>query len=188
MTKIVGILLAAGSAKRFGSPKLLHPLSDGVTIGVAAAKTIVQTVPETIAVVRSGDQALIDEFAQHGINVVENNHADEGMGTSLAIGVNAAANADGWIIALADMPWIQSTTIRTLVGRLENGASIVAPVYAGQRGHPVGFSSRWLQPLRELSGDKGARDLIAQSSDELELFITHDAGVIKDIDHPRDLD
>jgi len=64
---------------------------------------------------------------------------------------------------------------------------MVAPVYQGQRGHPVGFSARWQQPLQELSGDKGARNLLADYPGELELLTTEDAGILKDIDHPQDL-
>lgn len=187
MTNIVGILLAAGSAKRFGAPKLLHPLPDGEAVGVTAASTLLQAIPDVIAVVQPGDQALIDAYSQIGIKVVKNTRADEGMGTSLAAGVNATASADGWLIALADMPWIQPATITALLDRLKNGASIVAPAYQGQRGHPVGFSARWQQPLQALSGDKGARGLIANYPDELEVLNTRDAGVLKDIDHPQDL-
>ena len=184
MTQVVGILLAAGSARRFGSHKLLHSLPDGVAVGVAAASTLLQAVPDAIAVVKPEDHALIDAFTQIGMRVVENTCADEGMGTSLAAGINATSSADGWLIVLADMPWIQPATIEALVNQLKNGASMVAPVYQGQRGHPVGFSARWQQPLRALSGDKGARDLIANNPDELELLTVEDAGVLKDIDHP----
>lgn len=187
MTTPVGILLAAGSASRFGAPKLLHPLPDGVTVGVAAASALVRAVPNSIAVVQPGDHVLIDAFEQIGMQVVVNPRADEGMGTSLAAGVDATSNADGWLVALADMPWVQPATITALVDRLKHGASMVAPVYQGRRGHPVGFSAHWQQPLRGLSGDKGARGLIANHPDELELLTTDDAGVFKDIDHPRDL-
>jgi molybdenum cofactor cytidylyltransferase len=187
MTEVVGILLAAGSARRFGAPKLLYPLHDGVPLAVAAAHALNQVLPNTLAVVKPGDQALIELFTELGLQIVENPLADEGMGTSLAAGVNATTEADGWLIALADMPWVQPATMATLADRVKNGASIIAPVYAGRRGHPVGFSSRWLQPLRGLSGDKGARDLIAAHSDELELLATNDAGVLTDIDHPQDL-
>lgn len=187
MTELVGILLAAGSAQRFGAPKLLHPLPDGVPVAITAARTLLQVLPKTIAVVRPGDHALIQLFTELGLQTVENPLADKGMGTSLAAGVNAANDADGWVIALADMPWIQPETITALVDRMKSGASMVAPVYAGTRGHPVGFSSRWLQPLRGLSGDKGARDLIENYSNELELLTTEDAGVLKDIDFPQDL-
>ncbi len=187
MTEIAGILLAAGSARRFGTPKLLHPLQDGLPVAAAAAQTLVQVLPNTLAVVKPGDHALIQVFTELGLHIVENPLADEGMGTSLAAGINATAMADGWLIALADMPWIQPTTISALADRLENGASMVAPVYAGRRGHPAGFSSRWLQPLRDLHGDKGARDLIAENLDALELLTTEDAGVLRDVDYPHDL-
>jgi molybdenum cofactor cytidylyltransferase len=189
MTRIAGILLAAGSAQRFGAPKLLHPLHAGVPVAAMAAQALMQVLPNTLAVVKPGDHALIKVFTELGLQVVENPLADEGMGTSLAAGVNAAATtrADGWLIMLADMPWIQPATISALADRLESGASIVAPVCAGQRGHPVGFSSHWLQPLRDLCGDKGARDLITDNLDALELLATEDAGVLQDIDFPHDL-
>ena len=187
MTELVGILLAAGSASRFGAAKLLHPLPDGVAIGVAAASTLMAAVPNTIVVVQPGDQTLIEAFSELGLKVVENPLADKGMGTSLAAGVYATSGAGGWLIALADMPWVRPATITALADRLNNGASMVAPVYQGRRGHPVGFSSRWQEQLRGLSGDKGARDLITNYSDELELLTTEDAGVVKDIDSPKDL-
>ena len=187
MTEIAGILLAAGSARRFGAPKLLHPLDEGLPVAAAAAQTLMQVLPNTIAVVKPGDYALAKVFRELGLHSVENPLADEGMGSSLAVGVSAAARADGWLIALADMPWIRPATIAALAGRLMDGASMVAPVYAGRRGHPVGLSSTWLQPLLSLCGDVGARDLIAGHADELELLDLGDAGVLKDIDHPQDL-
>jgi molybdenum cofactor cytidylyltransferase len=187
MTEIVGILLAAGSSRRFGAPKLLHPLHDGVPVAAAAAQALIQVLPNTLAVVKPDDYVLIEVLTGLGLRIVENPLADEGLGTSLAAGVNTATQADGWLIMLADMPWIQTATISALADRLSGGASMVAPLYAGRRGHPVGFSSRWQQPLRDLSGDKGARDLIADNSDVLELLATEDAGVLKDIDFPHDL-
>lgn len=186
MSEVAGILLAAGSATRFGTAKLLHPL-DGVAIGVMTARALKQVVPNTIAVVRPADHALIEAFSAAGLRVVENHRSDEGMATSLAAGVNATTEAGGWLITLADMPWLQTTTINALVERLTKGASIVAPVYKGQRGHPVGFSSRWRKQLQVLSGDKGARELIANYPSELELLATEDAGVIRDVDYPQDL-
>lgn len=187
MTKFTGILLAAGSAKRFGAPKLLHPLPDGTPIAKASAKTLVTVLPKTLAVVKPGDSVLIEMFSELGLTVIENSLANEGMGKSIASGVNASSDADGWLIMLADMPWIQPATILTLVERLKKGASMVAPEYTGRRGHPVGFSSRWLHSLCALEGDRGARDLIADNPDALELIITQDAAVLWDIDFPQDL-
>lgn len=187
MTEIAGILLAAGAGKRFGSSKLLHPLPDGVPLGVASANALVQAVPNTLAVVRPGDRHLIEAFSAIGMRIVENPLASHGMGTSLAAGVSAAREAGGWLIALADMPWVRPATIRLLADRLQDGASMVAPVVGGKRGHPVGFSRRWGDRLRALDGDGGARSLLAEHVDQLILVSTPDTAVLEDVDHPDDL-
>jgi molybdenum cofactor cytidylyltransferase len=187
MAEIRGILLAAGSARRFGRNKLLHPLSDGTPVAVQAARHLVDAVPNSIAVVRPNDADLMEALAATGLEIIVNPEASEGMGTSLARGVRVAGEAAGWIIALADMPWIEPATIDTLAGRLRRGASIIAPIHAGRRGHPVGFSGRWREALRDLSGDSGARRLLDAHPDALELIETTDPGVIRDIDYPHDL-
>ena len=101
MTEITGILLAAGSARRFGAHKLLQPLRDGVTVATAAAKAVREVLPNTIAVVSPGDYPLIELFTELGLHVVENPLAEAGIGTSLAAGITASVDADGWLIALA---------------------------------------------------------------------------------------
>ena len=73
--------------------------------------------------------------------IVECAEAYRGMGHSLAAGVAAELDADGWVIALGDMPHIRPDTIRAVAQALERGAELVVPVFAGQRGHPVGFGA-----------------------------------------------
>jgi len=187
MTEITGILLAAGAGKRFGASKLLHPLPDGVPLGVASARALVHAVPNTLAVVRPGDRHLIEAFSAIGLRIVENPLASHGMGTSLAAGVSAAREAGGWLIALADMPWVRPATIRVLADSLQDGASMVAPVVGGRRGHPVGFSRRWGDRLRTLDGDDGARRLLAEHAGQLILVSTVDTGVLEDVDYPDHL-
>lgn len=187
VSEIAGILLAAGSSKRFGSDKRLHRLPDDMPIGVRSARNLILALPDSIAVVRPGDQKLIDEFSDLGLRVIVNTLADQGMGTSLALGVSVLRGLEGCLVALADMPWINVDTIRSLSGRIRNGASIVAPVYQGQRGHPVGFSRKWFDKLYHLSGDKGAQELIAANPGEIELLRTGDIGVVRDVDYPVDL-
>ena len=185
--ELVGILLAAGNATRFGGEKLLHPLPDGVPVGVAAAANLANALRKNIAVVRQADVALTARLRTLGFDVVVNPAADTGMGTSMAVGVGAASDAAGWLIALADMPWINTATIKEVGSRLAAGASVVAPVYEGKRGHPVGFSKKWCDQLLALSGDRGAQGLVATAGDEVELFDTQDPGVLLDVDHPRDI-
>ena len=186
--QVAGILLAAGRARRFGAPKLLHPLADGTPVGVAAARSLARAVPHSVAVVRPGDRELITVLSAIGLTIVENPLADQGLASSLAAGVRATAHAGGWLIALADMPWVDPETTRRLADGLREGAGIIAPAYHGRRGHPVGFAAGWRERLQQLGGDEGARSLISANPRQLTILDTDDVGVVTDIDHPHDLD
>ncbi|MET0027405.1 MAG: nucleotidyltransferase family protein [Candidatus Thiodiazotropha sp.] len=187
MRNIVGVLLAAGRGHRFGGNKLMARMDHGDRVGPAAARQLVRVLPESIAVVRPEDTMLKQALRELPIRLVENPHPEAGMGDSLALAVRASADAAGWLIALGDMPWVQQETLRQLVARLQCGASLVAPVYQGRRGHPVGFSAEWGDYLSHLSGDAGARDLLTVEADRLEQIPSGDPGVLSDVDHRTDL-
>ena len=182
-----GILLAAGAARRFGGDKLLVPLADGTPLGVASCRALGATLGRVFAVVRPGDHTLAALLAESGAHVVHCARADEGMGASLACGVAASADAQGWIVALADMPWIAHATIRAVADAIAAGASLAAPSYRGVRGHPVGFASGHREALLALGGDEGARALLAHAGAELVRIDVDDPGVLRDVDVPRDL-
>ncbi|MCG6967259.1 MAG: nucleotidyltransferase family protein [Chromatiaceae bacterium] len=187
MNGVVGVLLAAGAARRFGAAKLLHPLPGGEAIGITAARALIAALPDVVAVIRPGDQALHGGLDGLGLRVIENPRAAEGIGTSIAAGVAAAPQASGWLIALADMPFIRPATVAALADALRGGASIVAPQHAGRRGHPVGFAARWREDLCTLDGDRGARGLITAYAAALTLLPTDDPGVLRDVDRMEDL-
>ncbi len=187
-SNLVGILLAAGASSRFGGNKLLHPMNTGVPIGIAAARRLVEAIFEAVAVVRPEDSALPPLLAAEGLSIVVNERATEGLGASVACGVRAQPRAQGWIVGLADMPYIQAATIRLVADRLRNGAAIAAPAYNGRRGHPVGFSARFFSDLTQLQGDRGARDLIERHVDSVELIEVKDRGILKDVDYRDDSD
>jgi molybdenum cofactor cytidylyltransferase len=184
---ICGILLAAGASKRFGSDKLLHPLDGQTPIALAALANLRSAVPHVIAVVRPGAPVLENRLSEAGATVILCVNADEGMGASLASAVAASGNAAGWVIALADMPYIRQETIGKIAASLVAGALLVAPAYRGKRGHPVGLSARFRAQLEALRGDEGARSLLAQNADLLKLIEVDDPGVCLDIDTPDDL-
>ena len=183
----VGILLAGGAATRFGSDKLLHPLPGGTPIALASFRNLHAALPRVVAVVRPGADVLARLLQEGGAEVTVCERADDGMGTTLAHAVRAARGADGWVVALADMPFIRPDTIRRVAARLAAGASLVAPRYAGERGHPVGFAARFGPALAALTGDAGARSLVAAERGALELLDCDDPGVVRDIDTPADL-
>lgn len=182
-----GILLAAGRSTRFGSDKLLHPLPHGTPIAVASARAMLAAMPRVVAAVNQDNQMLARLLAAEGIEVIPAPSQDEGMGSSLAACIAASPGACGWVVALADMPFIRPDTISAVLSALQSGAPLAAPLFRGQRGHPVGFSSRFRKALLALRGDEGARHLLREQREELELIECLDAGVIRDIDHPDDL-
>lgn len=184
---IVGILLAAGNGRRFGSHKLLEPLRSGIPLAVAAARNLQAGTDWTLAVVRPGDKRLANLLRAEGLEIVYCADADGGMGASLARGVIAAADADGWLIALADMPFIQPQTIRAVARMIRRGSAIAAPMCRGRRGHPVGFSRGFGRALAALWGEAGARQLLRRRAAQLDLLPTNDAGIHLDIDTPQDL-
>lgn len=184
---IIGILLAAGSGSRFGGDKLLHPMPDGVAIAAHAARNLIAAGLDVTAVVRPGDFPLADMLEQEGCLVTVCQEAARGMGTTLAHGVAAERNADGWIIALADMPRIRPATIGAVVTALGQGATIAAPRFQNQRGHPVGFSARLRSDLIALDGDQGARAVLDRHRDEVRLIECDDPGVLYDIDRTTDI-
>ena len=184
---VVGVLLAAGAGTRFGGAKLLHPLEDGGAIAAHAARNLRAAGLEVIAVIRPGDFPLSDLLEQEGCYVTQCAESVRGMGYSLAHGVAAARDAGGWVVALADMPRVAPATVRSVVEALEAGAQIAAPVYRGERGHPVGFAGGLHLELLALTGDSGARAVIDRHRDALRRVAVDDPGVLLDVDAKEDL-
>lgn len=182
---VVGLLLAAGSASRFGSDKLRHKLPHGVPIAVQAARHLRAEVGRVVAVVRSPDLAALLE--DEGCEAVIFENASEGMGASLACAARTAGRADGYLVALADMPFIRPTSIAAVRAALEKGALLAAPYFRGRRGHPVGLSGAFFDALLDLGGDAGAKRLLEANESRLVKIPVGDPGVIRDIDTPSDL-
>ena len=188
MMRVVAILLAAGTATRFGSDKLLHPLLHDVPIAGQAARHLTAVFgTDVLAVVRPAAQALADALRAEGCKVVVCENAAEGMGTSLACAVRGAGAADGYLVALADMPFIRASSVAAVRDALVAGASLAAPYFRARRGHPVGIAGEFRAELEALQGDQGAKALLARHADKLIKIPVGDPGVIRDIDAPGDL-
>ncbi len=192
--KLAGILLAAGIGQRFDPTgarlKLLEPTrvgpQAGLPIAAGAARNLRAVLADAYAIVRPAtsdtQRQLHALLAAEGCALVVCERADEGMGASLACGVRATAGADGWIVALADMPAVRPTTIAAVCARLAHGAVTAAPRYQGARGHPVGFARACYDRLAALQGDQGARGVLRAHPPE--LVDVHDPGCLLDIDTP----
>lgn len=184
---IAGILLAAGAARRFGARKLLHPLPDGTPIGLRSALNLVPAVDRALAVLAPEDRELAARLQAAGIEVCPCPASGEGMGASLACGVRAAADAAGWVIALADMPFVRPDSIVAVADALRAGAAIAIPGHEGERGHPIGFARAFHAELAALGGDVGARAIVARERARVVQVPVNDPGILRDIDTPDDL-
>jgi molybdenum cofactor cytidylyltransferase len=194
---IAAIVLAAGASRRFGSDKLLHPMTlRGVTLPLVAHSLLpwLGTFASINVVVRPGAEsfcsaieAALGTKKSASIKWIECVDAVQGMAASLACGVRANRDASAWLIGLADMPALPSSAIAGVRNALSAGAVLAAPSRDGRRGHPVGFTSRYRDELLALQGDTGARRLLERDISNVVEINIDDAGIYADIDIPDDV-
>lgn len=182
-----GVLLAAGYGRRFDpsgqTDKLLQPLEDGRSVLWHSGSNLLRSLGQCVAVIRPGVSERRKILEELGFVVIEARLG--GMGEAIAVAVRATATARGWVIGLADMPWIPSDLITRVAGEIESPDHVAAPWHAGRRGHPVAFGSGWRAALESLTGDVGARDLL--SGAQVRLVEPAPSSVHRDVDLPCDL-
>ncbi|MDP2246922.1 MAG: nucleotidyltransferase family protein [Nitrosomonadales bacterium] len=189
---VVGILLAAGHSRRFGAKnKLIQSLADGAMMALSSAGHLMTALPHSVAIVRP-DSVLQAKLADLGLMVTCCQQDEQDMAASLVAAVRYGQSiypeTSGYVIALADMPYIHSQTIYEVAKRIDSGGpGIVVPRYQGRRGHPVGFSARFTEELLVLTGDQGAKVLLEKYPSELDFFECEDPGILVDIDTPVEL-
>jgi CTP:molybdopterin cytidylyltransferase MocA len=170
-------LLAAGGATRFGGGKLDAPCA-GKPLGAWALEAALAVPHERLAVV-VGDPA--PDFAR-GCEVLVNERAADGLGTSAALAARWAEGCDALLIVLADMPLVSPRTLRELVAA--GGAAAVA--YPGGRpGAPACFPAALFPALAALTGDSGAAQVLRGLAEV--TLIDAPAEELRDIDRPGDL-
>ncbi len=202
MGEIAAIVLAAGTARRFGSDKLLHPLTLlGQTLPLAAHSLLpwIAIFGQVTVVVRPAATLFCNRIEAAlaaiqpaaiqpaAIRWVECADAATGMAASLAAGIRANPDAAGWLVGLADMPAIPGTAIAAVRDALLAGAALAAPASNGRRGHPVGFAARYRDELLALRGDGGARQLLERDAGDIMTINISNGGIFTDIDRPGDL-
>lgn len=189
------ILLAAGASTRFGSDKRLAVINGKTCqqpMMLAALEQIGLSGLPVFVVLRPGDEYWENALNEREVEWGTCPEAALGMGHSLAFGVHATQHWQHWLIALADMPYIQASTYRAIATALEEHP-IVRPVFkdpasgASEVGHPVGFQQRFACELMECDGDAGARGLLQRHQALVHLLPVQDAGIRIDVDQPSGL-
>ncbi|WP_418459171.1 NTP transferase domain-containing protein [Brucella intermedia] len=192
-TIVAIVVLAAGEASRMGkggAHKLLAEF-DRVPLVRRSTERALNSSAESVVVVTGHRHAEI-EGALAGLNVVAAFNPDyaSGMASSLASGFCApeAANADGVMVILADMPQVTTEDIDVLIAefRASGGDAIVRAVSRGKRGNPVILPRFLRDDILRLEGDVGARHLIENSGlPIIDVEIGHGAHL--DVDTPEEV-
>ena len=181
------VVLAAGQGRRFGGTrhKLAQTLGDASVLCTTLAHAIETRLPVVVVTTQALAPLVADQVARRDTIVVSDEEAERGMGHSIAAGVAACAAAPGWLLLPGDMPLVQAATLLKVAAAMDEHALVHAQ-YHGRRGHPVGFAAELFSELVMLTGDEGARRLLARYP----AFAVQvdDPGVLVDVDTPEDLD
>lgn len=187
MAGVFTIVLAAGSATRFGATKQLAEI-DGESLverAVEIANDVCQD--QSLLVVGHNHQAVAAACQSGpGFMVVNDNHT-AGLGTSLALAVKSIRHvASAVIVLLADQPRVTARHVRALADSWSGSdKEIVATSFAGTQGPPVLFPAACFDELAELTGDRGGRHLFDDQRFQLRTVVFEPASI--DIDTPDDL-
>ena len=160
--KVVGVVLAAGASTRLGQPKQQTRLGSETLLERAVRAAAGAGLEAVIIVLRPGESPEASAAFTGPVRVVTNQHAAEGMASSIRVGVTAAVEmgADAVVILACDQP---AVTVQHLCALVKSGAECgdtVASSYAGRKGVPAYFPCAMFSQLLSLRGDRGARDLV----------------------------
>jgi molybdenum cofactor cytidylyltransferase len=180
------VVPAAGFGRRFGGPqhKLEQPFEGSTVLATTLRHAIESQLP--VVVVTSAALAPLAAalMARRDIVVLSAADAERGMGHSIATGVAERSGAPGWLVLPGDMPLVSPGTLLAVAGALEQHPVAYAQ-YRGRRGHPVAFAAELYSELVLLTGDDGARRVVARyPACGVEVG---DPGVLMDIDTPDEL-
>ncbi len=190
--QVAAIVLAAGRSSRMGGPnKLLAEIGGRPLVRIVAEAALASRARPVIVV--TGHQRERVEAALAGLDVVlvHNPAYADGLSASLKAGIAAVPPAaDGAIICLGDMPQVEALLIDRLLAAFdpERGALVAVPTIGGKRGNPVVWSRRFFSDLSTLTGDVGARGLIASYPEAVVEVATTDDAAFTDVDTPDALD
>jgi molybdenum cofactor cytidylyltransferase len=187
---IAGVVLAAGGASRFGSPKQLADL-DGLPL-LQHAVDAVAAVPvlDPVVVVLGADAERVRAAVSlRAARAVVCTDWAEGMAASLRCGVEAVGDCEWIVVVLGDQPRVTPQVIAAVVEHARSapaGTTAVRPTYDGVPGHPVALGRAMLPEVARLSGDVGARELLAGAT--VRTFEAAGLCDPADVDTPEELE
>ncbi|GAB4209642.1 MAG: nucleotidyltransferase family protein [Roseiflexaceae bacterium] len=171
-----------------GQPKQLLDWSGRPLVRVAAETALAGGLEPVVVVAGHAHDLVAAALEGLPVTIVYNPDYAEGQSSSLRAGLDALApDTQAALVLLVDQPYVTPAIVTALIEAWQrSGAAVVAPVYSGQRGNPVLFARALFPELRAISGDRGARDLLATSPERIQLIPFNDTRPLLDIDTPED--
>lgn len=186
---VLGVVLAAGGSTRMGRPKQLAELDGRPLLAHVLAAVDAAPVDRVVVALGGAADAVLErvDLGRAEPLVVEGWAA--GMGHVLAS--TLAQAGDDWeavVVLLGDQPLVPGSAVARVVEAWRAGAGpVVTATYGGRPGHPKLFDRRLLPDLLRLTGDTGARDLLATHPDRVHRVEVGDLGSDADVDVEADL-
>ena len=189
--RLAALILAAGQSRRMGTlNKLLIGIDGKPMVRHVVDAVLASTARPLVAVVGHERDKVEAALAGTDVNFVFNPDYAQGLSTSLKRGVAALPEEiDGAVVALGDMPRVTGAEINRLIGAFNpvEGRAICVPTRRGKRGNPVLLARRFFAELSAVSGDVGARELIAAHPELVAEIEMESDAVLTDIDTPQAL-
>ena len=190
---ISAVILAAGESRRMGKQnKLLLPVG-GEALLIKLVKSVCDSdVGQVLVVIGHEAEKIRRELNTFPLSFVYNPNFSEGMTTSIKSGVKAISpDCDGLLICLADMPFIKNSDINKLIhayvqNRIKEKRLIVVPVFKGQQGNPVLFSSEFRNDILEHKKGSGCRGVIMNYPESVKEIEMDNDNMLLDVDTLED--
>ncbi len=186
--RVAAVILAAGEARRFAGPKQLAPLDGRPMVQHVLDAANGSTLVDVILIVGHCAEEVLAAVHLGRARAVRNDDYTAGQATSLRAGLRAASEADAVIVLLGDQPRVTSELLDALVERQRtSGAAAVVSSWRGRRSPPTLLHRDLWPAVETLSGDVGAREVLAGRDDVEVLEVDERLGSLEDVDRPEDL-
>ncbi len=164
------LILAAGQSTRMKEHiKQLLPLQKNTLLGKAIEEATASNAKKVFVVVGAFKEEITENIGLNPDDIIYNPNWEQGMGSSIASGINhirsSSTNIGGVLVMLADQPLIDATYLNQLIREwLKDSSKIVTTKYAKRSGVPALFGAPYFDNLSQLDKDFGAKHLIEQHS------------------------